>query len=157
MLDMRLFARGTFSGALLVNLLSVVALVGFLYFVAQHLQLIVGSPMEAGFALVPGMVAMIVAGSSSCRSRARLARVVVPVALRSRSPGTCSWRCRRRRPRLLIAAFVLLGIGIGAAETVSNELILAVHRRRRPGPPAPCRRRRTSWAPSSAPPCSAAS
>jgi hypothetical protein len=51
MLDMRLFARGTFSGALLVNLLSVVSLVGFLYFVAQHLQLIVGlSPMEAGFA-----------------------------------------------------------------------------------------------------------
>jgi DHA2 family multidrug resistance protein-like MFS transporter len=48
MLDMRLFARGTFSGALLVNLLSVVSLVGFLYFVAQHLQLIVGlSPMEA--------------------------------------------------------------------------------------------------------------
>jgi DHA2 family multidrug resistance protein-like MFS transporter len=73
MLDMRLFARGTFSGALLVNLLSVVALVGFLFFVAQHLQLIVGlSPMEAGFALVPGMVAMIVAGSSSCRSRARM-------------------------------------------------------------------------------------
>lgn len=49
MLDMRLFGRGTFSGALLVNLLSVIALVGFLYFVAQHLQLIVGlSPMQAG-------------------------------------------------------------------------------------------------------------
>ncbi|MBN9180607.1 MAG: MFS transporter, partial [Microbacterium sp.] len=31
MLDMRLFRRGTFAGALLVNLLSVVALVGFLY------------------------------------------------------------------------------------------------------------------------------
>ena len=70
MLDMRLFARGTFTGALLVNLLSVVALVGFLFFVAQHLQLIVGlSPMQAGFALVPGMVAMIVSGL-----------VVVPIA-----------------------------------------------------------------------------
>ena len=32
MLDMGLFRRGSFSGAILVNLLSVVALVGFLYF-----------------------------------------------------------------------------------------------------------------------------
>ena len=41
MLDMRLFRHSTFTGALLVNLLSVVALVGFLYFITQHLQLIV--------------------------------------------------------------------------------------------------------------------
>ncbi|MBU4465476.1 MAG: MFS transporter, partial [Actinobacteria bacterium] len=56
MLDMQLFRRGSFSGAILVNLLSVVGLVGFLFFVAQHLQLVVGlSPMNAGFALVPGL------------------------------------------------------------------------------------------------------
>ena len=59
----RCSAAGTFSGAILVNLLSVVALVGFLYFVSQHLQLVLGlSPMVAGLSLVPGMVAMIVAG-----------------------------------------------------------------------------------------------
>src|SRR3546814_13679672 len=53
MLDMTLFRQGTFSGAILVNLPSVVGLVGFLYFVAQHLQLVVGlSPMQAGLALV---------------------------------------------------------------------------------------------------------
>src|SRR5690606_12880257 len=63
MLDMALFRRGSFSGAILVNLLSVVALVGFLYFVPQHLQLVLGmSPMTAGLALVPGMLAVIVAG-----------------------------------------------------------------------------------------------
>ncbi|HQC93883.1 MAG TPA: MFS transporter, partial [Microbacteriaceae bacterium] len=63
MLDMRLFRRGAFSGAILVNLLSVIGLVGFLYFVAQHLQLILGmSPLESGFALLPGLLAMIVAG-----------------------------------------------------------------------------------------------
>lgn len=129
MLDMRLFARGTFSGALLVNLLSVVSLVGFLYFVAQHLQLIVGlSPMEAGFALVPGMAAMIVAGLLVVPIARRVsARVVVPVALTFSVvayllvPGAVGDGALA----LLIAAFVLLGIGIGAAETVSNELILA--------------------------------
>ena len=129
MLDMRLFARGTFSGALLVNLLSVVSLVGFLYFVAQHLQLIVGlSPMDAGFALVPGMAAMIVAGLLVVPIARRVsARVVVPVALTFSVvayllvPGAVGDGALA----LLIAAFVLLGIGIGAAETVSNELILA--------------------------------
>ena len=55
MLDMALFRRWSFTGSVLVNLLSVIGLVGFLYFVAQHLQLILGlSPMEAGLALVPG-------------------------------------------------------------------------------------------------------
>jgi len=129
MLDMRLFSRGTFSGALLVNLLSVIALVGFLYFVAQHLQLIVGlSPMNAGLALVPGMVAMIISGLLVVPVARRVsARIVVPVALvfsivayllvpLAVGDGALA---------LLIGAFTLLGIGIGAAETVSNDLILA--------------------------------
>ncbi len=129
MLDMALFRRPTFSGSVLVNLLSVIGLVGFLYFVAQHLQLIVGlSPMEAGLALVPGLLAMIVAGIGVVPIAKRVApRIVVPVALSfsilgyllvavSTSTGALA---------LLIAAFVSLGIGIGAAETVSNELILA--------------------------------
>ncbi|WEK14596.1 MAG: MFS transporter [Candidatus Microbacterium phytovorans] len=129
MLDMRLFGRGTFSGALLVNLLSVIALVGFLYFVAQHLQLIVGlSPMQAGFALVPGMLAMIVAGLLVVPVSRRVApRIVVPAALLfsvvayllvplAVGDGALS---------LLVGAFTLLGVGIGAAETVSNDLILA--------------------------------
>jgi len=129
MLDMALFRRWSFSGSVLVNLLSVIGLVGFLYFVAQHLQLIVGlSPLEAGLALVPGLLAMIVAGISVVPIAKRVApRIVVPVALSfsvlgyllvaiSTSSGALA---------LLVAAFVALGIGIGAAETVSNELILA--------------------------------
>jgi DHA2 family multidrug resistance protein-like MFS transporter len=129
MLDMALFRRWSFSGSVLVNLLSVIGLVGFLYFVAQHLQLIVGlSPLEAGLALVPGLLAMIVAGIGIVPIAKRVApRIVVPVALSfsilgyllvaiSTSAGALA---------LLIAAFVALGIGIGAAETVSNELILA--------------------------------
>ena len=129
MLDMRLFSRGTFSGALLVNLLSVLSLVGFLYFVAQHLQLIVGlSPMEAGFALVPGMLAMIIAGLVVVPIARRVSpRIVVPVALSFSVvayllvPGAVGDGALA----LLIAAFTLLGIGIGAAETVSNDLILS--------------------------------
>ncbi len=129
MLDMRLFRRATFSGALLVNLLSVVALVGFLYFVAQHLQLIVGlSPMAAGLALLPGLVAMIVAGLVVVPISKRFSpRVVVPAALTLSIGGYVTVALVAGSDSLvaMIAAFVALGIGIGMAETVSNELILS--------------------------------
>ena len=129
MLDMRLFRRATFSGALLVNLLSVVALVGFLYFVAQHLQLIVGlSPMAAGLALLPGLVAMIVAGLVVVPISKRFSpRIVVPAALTLSIGGYVTVALVAGSDSLvaMIAAFVALGIGIGMAETVSNELILS--------------------------------
>lgn len=129
MLDMALFRRPTFSGSVLVNLLSVIGLVGFLYFVAQHLQLIVGlSPMEAGLALVPGLAAMIVAGIGVVPIAKRVApRIVVPVALGFSILGylLVALSTNTGELALLIGAFVSLGVGIGAAETVSNELILA--------------------------------
>ncbi|PKI92763.1 MFS transporter [Actinomycetales bacterium SN12] len=129
MLDMSLFRRGGFSGAILVNLLSVIALVGFLYFVPQQLQLVLGlSPMTAGLALVPGMAAMIVAGLGVVPISRRVPpHIVVPVALLLSVGGylivafTAQWNS----VAWLIVAFVVLGIGIGAAETISNELILA--------------------------------
>jgi DHA2 family multidrug resistance protein-like MFS transporter len=129
MLDMRLFRRGTFSGALVVNLLSVIALVGFLFFVAQHLQLIVGlSPMHAGLALVPGLAMMIVAGLVVVPIAKKWpARVVVPASLAVSFAGYVAVALTTESGSLgiLVGAFVALGIGIGAAETVSNELVLA--------------------------------
>ena len=63
MLDVRLFSRSSFSGAVLANLLSVFSLVGFLFFVSQHLQLVLGeSPMQAGLILLPGLVVTVVSG-----------------------------------------------------------------------------------------------
>jgi DHA2 family multidrug resistance protein-like MFS transporter len=129
MLDMRLFGLGTFTGALLVNLLSVIALVGFLFFVAQHLQLIVGlTPLQAGLALVPGLVMMIVSGLAVVPiSKKWPARVVIPIALVFSVAGyvTVAFATGPSSVGALVAAFVSLGIGIGAAETVSNELVLA--------------------------------
>ena len=129
MLDMALFRRGSFSGAILVNLLSVVALVGFLYFVPQHLQLILGlSPMVAGLALVPGMIAVIVAGLSVVPiSRRVRPHILVPSALAFSVIGylLVAFTTVGHGALPLILAFVVLGIGIGAAETISNELILS--------------------------------
>lgn len=129
MLDMSLFRRGAFTGAILVNFLSIIALIGFLFFAAQHLQLIVGlSPMESGFALVPGLVATIV-GSLVIVPIARRARanILVPVALGFSVLGylLIPLSASGDGLLLLVLAFVSLGIGIGAAETISNELVLA--------------------------------
>jgi DHA2 family multidrug resistance protein-like MFS transporter len=126
MLDMGLFRMPVFSGALVVNLLSVIALVGFLFFVAQHLQLIVGlSPMEAGLALVPGLVTMIVAGLTVVPiSRRVRPRILIPAALGFSVTGYVVLAAAAGSLTAVIVAFVSLGIGIGMAETVSNELIL---------------------------------
>ncbi len=129
MLDMGLFRRGAFSGAVGVNLLSVTALVGCLFFISQHLQLVLGlSPLSAGLVLVPGLAAMIVAGLLivPIARRVRPSRVV-PVALLVSVAGFASIAVRNGQIDAFSigVAFVLLGIGIGAAETVSNELIVA--------------------------------
>nr|WP_082634086.1 MFS transporter [Arthrobacter alpinus] len=42
MMDVSLFKNPVFSGSVSANLLSIFALVGFLYFITQHLQLVVG-------------------------------------------------------------------------------------------------------------------
>jgi DHA2 family multidrug resistance protein-like MFS transporter len=129
MLDMRLFGQGTFSGALAINFLSVIALVGFLFFVAQHLQLVVGlPPLQAGLALVPGLATMIAAGLVVVPiSKKWPARVVIPVALVFSVVGyvTVAFATTPDSTGALVAAFISLGIGIGCAETVSNELVLA--------------------------------
>lgn len=129
MLDMALFRRGTFSGAILVNLLSVVALVGFLYFVSQHLQLVLGlSPMLAGLALVPGMAVMIISGLAVVPISRRVPpHIVVPAGLAFSVAGylIVAFTTHAHGVAPLIIAFVVLGIGIGAAETISNELILS--------------------------------
>lgn len=129
MLDMGLFAKPAFTGSVLVNLLSVIALVGFLYFVAQHLQLILKlTPMQAGLALVPGLVVMIIAGLVVVPiSRHVAPHILIPASLVFSVAGYIAVALVAEDGALitLILAFVALGIGIGMAETVSNDLILA--------------------------------
>ncbi|MFD4420945.1 MFS transporter [Agromyces sp. NPDC058484] len=129
MLDVRLFRQGSFGGAVLVNLFSVIALVGFLYFVSQHLQLIAGlTPVTAGLALLPGLVAMIVAGLAVVPVARRVPpRVLVPIALALSAAGylVIAFTTNAQTIAPVVIAFILLGVGIGAAETVSNELILS--------------------------------
>lgn len=129
MLDVRLFTVRAFTGAVLVNLLAIFSLVGFLFFVSQHLQLVLGySPLDAGLVLLPGLVMTIVAGLAVVPLARRVpAHVVVPVSLlfSAAAYAMIALLGDGGSAQVLMVAFVILGIGVGASETVSNDLILS--------------------------------
>ncbi len=129
MLDVRLFTVRAFSGAVLVNLFAIFSLVGFLFFVSQHLQLVLGlSPLDAGLVLLPGLVMTIVAGLAVVPLARRGApHVVVSIALMFSAVAYAMIALLGEggTAGFLMTAFVILGIGVGASETVSNDLILS--------------------------------
>lgn len=129
MLDVRLFGNRVFSGALAVNLIGVFSLVGFIYFVSQHLQLISGlTPFEAGVWMTPGLVLTMVFGLLAVRFSARygtsnvmiaglvLSALAYAVVVLAGASGSDTW---------LMVAFCLLGLGVGMSETLSNDLVLS--------------------------------
>lgn len=129
LLDLELFRKASFSGAILINLLSVTALVGGLFFVSQHLQLVLGlEPLEAGLVLLPGLIVMIAAGLLIVPISKRVRPgIVVPIALVVSAIGYASIAITGGDVSAfgIGLAFVALGLGIGSAETVSNELVIA--------------------------------
>jgi DHA2 family multidrug resistance protein-like MFS transporter len=144
MIDMALFRSHAFSVAVSVNLLSCVAFVGFLFFISQHLQLVLGlSPINAGLVLVPGLLAMMVASLGVVPVSRRIRPgIVIPLALAISAIGylVVALADGPAPASILLVAFAVLGFGIGAAETVSNELIIASAPARKAG--GGCRRLR---------------
>src|SRR5690625_1556726 len=127
LLDMNLFKNRVFRGSVIINLLSVFSLVGFIFFVTQDLQLVMGmDPMAAAIALVPGLIATVVAGLLVVPIVARVRPAIVVsanFALAALGYGLVAFT--DTNPAVIMVAFVVLGIGIGAGETVSNDLILS--------------------------------
>ncbi len=128
MLDVRLFTNPVFSGAVVANLLSVFSLVGFLFFISQHLQLVSGrSPMHAGLLLLPGLIITVIAGLAVVRvaQHVRPATIVAGgLLLNALGYGVVIATGSAGTDIGLVVAFMLLGGGVGAAETISNDLIL---------------------------------
>ncbi|WP_426998304.1 MFS transporter [Pseudarthrobacter sp. N5] len=128
LLDMSLFSNKVFSTAITANVLALFSFNGFILFLAQHLQLLEGmSPSASGVAMVPALIATVVAGL-----------LVVPLVRKIR-PGfvvagglslsaagylTVAFGDHSTGPALLLGALLVLALGVGAAETISNDLIL---------------------------------
>ncbi|MFJ2356512.1 MFS transporter [Frigoribacterium sp. NPDC087798] len=128
LLDVRLFTNPVFAGSVLVNLLAVVALVAFLFFTTQHLQLVVGlRPLQAALTLVPGLAVMILAGLGVVRVvRWLRPRTIVAIGLASAALAYAAVFATAGAPVVVfVVAFAFVGLGVGAAETISNDLIIA--------------------------------
>jgi len=128
LLDMSLFRNRVFSMAISANVLALFSFNGFILFLAQHLQLLEGmTPSAAGIAMLPALAATVTAGL-----------VVVPLVRKVR-PGyvvaaglsfsavgysMVAFGKHDGGPSLLLAALLVLALGVGTAETISNDLIL---------------------------------
>lgn len=127
LMDMTLFRDGTFSGSVLINLISLAFLVGFVFFTTQFLQIVLQmSPLSASLALVPGQIMAIVVGMAVVPVAQRVpVHVLIPVLMAFASAAFLLVASMGSSLAVLVAAFALLNIGVGAIATVSNDVILS--------------------------------
>ncbi len=129
LLDVGLFRRPVFSASVGANFTASFALAGLVLVVSQVLQLVVGlSPREAGTALLPGAVASIVSGLVAvrlARSAPRWALVPAGMLLAVAGYALGTVVAQDVGTGGIVAVFCLVGAGVGLAETLTNDAILA--------------------------------
>ncbi len=129
-LDLDLFRSPGFRGGVTVNVLGNVGLYGFLFMLTQYLQLVVGlDPMTAGLTMVPGLALTVLAGFLAVRAVRRFsARTVITAGMLVSAAGFLVVALADLSADgghvVVLAAFCLVGTGIGFAETLSNDLVL---------------------------------
>ncbi len=129
MLDIRLFRYAPFSSSVMANFLSIVGLIGFIFFISQHLQLVLGlSPLAAGLVTLPGAVLSMVAGIAVVRLvkwfRPHLL-IVGGLVLVSAGFGMILLFRHDLSVAAVIASFVVLEIGVGVSQTITNDSIVS--------------------------------
>ncbi|MEU6091134.1 MFS transporter [Streptomyces sp. NPDC047085] len=129
LLDMRLFRRRGFSGAVLADLLTVLGMSGLVFFLSQYLQLVQGRrPFEAGLAELPAAVGAVAAGLVAGRAARRYSvRVVVSGGLGAVGVALAVLTTLSESTGypLLGAALLVVGIGAGFSFTVTADVILS--------------------------------
>ena len=128
LLDVRLFATRTVSGALAVFLLAAAALGGIYSLFTQYLQQVQGlSPLEAGFAILPAAAVLIVVSTLSPVFARRfrpgnviaiglLTQVIGYILFTQLDPGTGL--------ALVIGSFVLTYPGVAPAMALTTDLVV---------------------------------
>ncbi|MDI9883226.1 MFS transporter [Streptomyces sp. HNM0645] len=130
LIDMRMFARATFSTSVGCIVLAMLALVGLELIAVQYLQLVLGlSPLETGLRLLPLTFAAMAAGATGSLTLRRLGprrMVGWGFVLTAAAVVLLTLMGQHDRPLLLTAGFVLLGFGLqttlfGAYESMLSE------------------------------------
>nr|MCW2728628.1 transporter [Aeromicrobium sp.] len=128
MIDLTLFGNRVFTGAIVANLLSLMGLTGFLFLGAQLLQLVLGlSAMDAALVLLPGLVATVAAGFIAVRLVNVVSiRLLVTASFVASATGYAITALTETPTVVSVAvAFAVMGLGIGMAETLTNDVMLS--------------------------------
>lgn len=128
-LDMRLFTYRPFTASILANLLSILGLVSFIFFIAQHLQLVLGlDPLLAGLVMLPGAVVSVLAGLLAVRLTRRFKpQTILGTGLLLVSLGFLFVVVFQQdlTVGVVLVAFGVLELGIGISQTISNDTIVS--------------------------------
>ncbi|RMB57256.1 MFS transporter [Tessaracoccus antarcticus] len=128
LLDVRLFTYLPFTASVLANFLSVVSLISFIFFISQHLQLVLElSPLKAGLVLLPGAILSVIAGIGVVGLSKRWApKWLMAVGLVLIAIGYASVVVFRGdfTVAAILLAFGLIEIGIGMSQTLSSDTII---------------------------------
>jgi DHA2 family multidrug resistance protein-like MFS transporter len=129
MIDLQLFRNPTFSGAVLINFISVFALTGVLFFFSQYLQLARDlSPLQAGLAQLPVAVAgiLVIPLVGLLLAKLGLGRAI-GFALLTGAVGLTLLAILESNESLtwLVIALVPLGFGVAIAETLSVDAVVS--------------------------------
>lgn len=129
MIDIKLFGYAPFASSILANFLSIVGLIGFIFFVSQHLQLVLGlSPLAAGLVTLPGAVLSMVAGIGVVRLVRWFAPhslVVTGLVLVSLGFGMILLFRHDLMVAAVVASFIVLEVGVGISQTITNDTIVS--------------------------------
>lgn len=128
MLDLGLFGRPAFTTGVLTNLLSIFAFAGVLFFGSQYLQLVLGySPLEAGLLMLPGTAMNIVFSLLAAWFVRRWQPgtvLSIGLAVSALGAAVLTWLRADGGPGIFVLGFVLAGIGVGIALTLTSDLVV---------------------------------
>jgi DHA2 family multidrug resistance protein-like MFS transporter len=129
LIDMRMFARTTFSTSVGCIVLAMLALVGLELIAVQYLQLVLGlSPLAAGLRLLPLTFAAMAAGATGSHTLHRIGprrMVGWGFVLTAVAVLLLTLMGQHDRPWLLTVGFVLLGFGLQTTLFAAYESMLS--------------------------------
>lgn len=137
LVDVRLLRDRAYAMAVVINAMSSFLLVGAMFYLTQYLQVVLGiSPVHAGLLLMPGMVASMAATMITGEMVGRFsARPLLLIAITLAGAGLAMhvveasgiWPTVSSGTGAQVwfgASFILLGVGAGMIDPVTNTIIL---------------------------------
>lgn len=137
LLDVQLFRVRYFRGAVIADLLSILAMVGALVALVQYLQLVMGlSALEASVWLIPQAIAAATAAFAAAMLAMRfLPAYVIAVGILIAAVGfsLTMFLSPSSSPALIAGALALVALGAGVGLALSNDIIMSSVRPERAG------------------------